>query len=240
MLRTTGYLLAGFGILTIVSGCGQTPQPEYRAARELSAKTADPVASTDVVSPVAIAEPPADATVVDNSAMMSVRPELAAKLLEEPVSALEIANRQVELLIPHKTFGRDKKTNSLRITYEDLNLLKVLNMDPVTIDAVSHMPEWLTSLDGQLVRVRGFMDIQYEPEGLDRFVLLRDNKECCYGPGAKIYDHIMVRMKDGTTTDYIPLQESFEVVGRFRIHLEHAKGSIYGLYSIDDAVVLRR
>ncbi len=39
--------------------------------------------------------------------------------------------------------------------FDDIDLLKVLNMDPVTPDAVEKMPSWLRSLDGRRVRFAG-------------------------------------------------------------------------------------
>jgi hypothetical protein len=33
-------------------------------------------------------------------------------------------------------------------------------------------------------------------------VLVRDNQECCFGPGAAIYDCILVEMKPGLTAEY--------------------------------------
>ena len=33
-------------------------------------------------------------------------------------------------------------------------------------------------------------------------VLVRDNLECCFGPGAALYDCVMVRMNPGKTTNF--------------------------------------
>jgi hypothetical protein len=37
---------------------------------------------------------------------------------------------------------------------------------------------------------------------LAQFVLVRDNMQCCFGPGAALYDCIVVQMDDGQTTDF--------------------------------------
>jgi hypothetical protein len=164
----------------------------------------------------------------------------AEALSELPVWALALANpRQIELLVPTKTWSKDRQNDAIRLTFEDINLLSVLNMEPVTADAVSYMPEWLRSLDGKRVRLRGYMYLTYEPE-VERFVLLRDNLECCFGPGAKIHDNLMVDMKPGTKAKYVDMRESLEVVGRFRIDLKAERGYIYGLYRIEDATVIKQ
>ena len=38
--------------------------------------------------------------------------------------------------------------------------------------------------------------------GIKQFVLVRDNQECCFGPGAALYDCILVEMKPGKTAEY--------------------------------------
>ncbi len=225
-----------------LSGCGSTSLDEYRVVDQsvaISARSEQADSGRDAKKDAA--EAPVDALRVENGAMLSVRPEMAANTSDVAVSALEISNpRRVELLVPQKSFSKDRKTGALRITYDDLNLLTVLNMEPVTDDAVSWMPAWMTSLNGQMVRVRGFMLPTFQVEGLEGFALLRDNQVCCYGPGAKIYDHILVKMKEGTTARYVPLQESLDVVGRFKIDLQSAGESVFQLYVIEDAVVISR
>ncbi len=235
--RWRGFLTA-VGLMVVLSGCGSSSLDDYRVIDQkvaISSRAEQPDLGRDSTMAAA------DALQVENVAMMSIRPGSSLNTSDVAVSALEIANpRKVELLVPQKSFAKDRKTGALRITYDDLNLLTVLNMEPVTDDAVSWMPAWMTALNGQMVRVRGFMYPPYQAEGLEGFVLLKDNQNCCYGPGAKIYDHILVKMKAGTTARYVPLQESLEVVGRFKIDLESAGESVFQLYVIEDAAVISR
>jgi len=57
-------------------------------------------------------------------------------------------------------------------------------------------------LDGSRVRIRGFILPPPQQTGLTRFVLVRDNMACCFGPGAAIYDSMIVQMPKGLTMDY--------------------------------------
>lgn len=148
--------------------------------------------------------------------------------------------RTVELLVPDKSFQRDRTSNALRVSYDDLDLLKVLNMEPVTSNAVELMPAWLTDLNGQRIRIRGFMFPTFEAEGLERFVLARDNQICCFGRDPKVYDVIQVDMHAGKTTRYIPATRSFDVVGRLKIDFRIEDGKPFGLYCIEDAEVIER
>ena len=134
-----------------------------------------------------------------------------------------------------KTEGPD---GAVRVSYDDLDLLKVLKMDPVTPDAAEKMPAWLRQLHGKRVRIRGFMYPPFQETGIPKFVLARDNQICCFGRNPKIYDLIEVTMQAGTTTDYIQ-GRPFDVVGKFRIELGQLEdGMIFGLYYIDNASVI--
>jgi hypothetical protein len=161
----------------------------------------------------------------------------------QPVSATSpnaVTPRTAELLIPEKTFQRDAASKALRVSFDDLDLLKVLNLEPVTENGVALMPAWLKGLNGQRVRLRGFMYPTFEAEGIERFVLARDNQICCFGRDPKVYDLVQVDMRNGKSTDYIPATRAFDVIGRFKIDVESEDGKPYGLYHIEDAEIVDR
>ena len=155
-----------------------------------------------------------------------------------PTAAAE--PRKVEVLIPEKTFRTDAASKALRVSYDDLDLLKVINMEPVTADAVDQMPAWLKGLSGQRIKIRGFMYPTFESEGIERFVLARDNQICCFGRDPKIYDLIQIDMRAGKTTNYIPYTRSFDVIGRLKIEMAAADGKPFGLYFLEEAEVIDR
>ncbi|MEM9351382.1 MAG: DUF3299 domain-containing protein [Planctomycetota bacterium] len=55
---------------------------------------------------------------------------------------------------------------------------------------------------GQDIRIRGYIYPTLKQKGIKQFVLVRDNLECCFGPGAALYDCILVTMVDGETAEY--------------------------------------
>ncbi|MEZ6127403.1 MAG: hypothetical protein R3C59_01810 [Planctomycetaceae bacterium] len=172
-------------------------------------------------SPQSTAEPTGDATAVANYDDVDS---------SEPL--------EIKLLVPEKRFRPEGDSGSLRVSYDDIDLLKVLNMQPVPVDAVEHFPKWLSDLDGQPIRIRGFMYPTFEATGLTRFTLARDNGICCFVREPKIYDIIAVRLADGVTSDYID-NKPFDVEGTFRIVPEADDEELYQLYRIEDAKVLR-
>jgi hypothetical protein len=60
----------------------------------------------------------------------------------------------------------------------------------------------IRALDGRRIRVRGYMLPSFQQSGITQFVLVRDNLQCCFGPGAALYDCIVVEMAAGKSTDY--------------------------------------
>ncbi|QDT37105.1 hypothetical protein [Stratiformator vulcanicus] len=136
------------------------------------------------------------------------------------------------------TFRREGRERALRVTYDDIDLLKLLGVDPVPPDIVSRFPDWLQELDGETVRIRGFMYPAYE-ERLSAFTMARDNEICCFGRNPKIYDLIVVKLLEGTTTQYIA-NRPFDVIGTFRIKPVHQNGNWYQIYRLEDAKVINR
>ena len=207
-----------------------------------------PVESTAPAdSPEATAEIPASAlaplNIVDGSNtsdILKVADGRPAASLGMPAIAPAVAlPGGVRLLIPTRSFKTEGPKEALRVSYDDLDLLKVLNMEPVPDDATRFFPDWLSALNGSRVRIRGFMYPTFESSGIEQFVLARDNQICCFGRDPKVYDLIAVTMLGGKTTDYIP-NRPFDVVGTFRIDLLADGGKPLGLYWLEDAEVLDR
>ena len=60
----------------------------------------------------------------------------------------------------------------------------------------------IKALDGKRISLRGFMLPSYTADGIEEFVLVRDNQICCFGPGAKIYHNSMIEMVPGRSASY--------------------------------------
>jgi hypothetical protein len=73
----------------------------------------------------------------------------------------------------------------------------------------------------------------FQQSGIKQFVLVRDNQECCFGPGAAIYDCILVEMEKGTTANFST--RPVAVKGRFEIDTESYRfpdGSLMAIYKM--------
>jgi len=188
--------------------------------------------STDADDTAAVAE------TIDPSQDTTATPAVVSIDTADEVSTetpAEVKPQPIKLLIPHRQFR--KEGNALRASFDDIDLLKSLNMAPVPIDAADHFPDWLHSLNGAYVRIRGYMRPGFEAEDITQFLFVRDNGECCYGPIPKIYDMIAVELADGESTDLIE-GTPFDVEGTFRIEPHADEVELYGLFFIDDGVIL--
>jgi hypothetical protein len=80
----------------------------------------------------------------------------------------------------------------------------------------SMLPEKIEKMHGSMIRIRGYILPSFQQKGITQFVLVRDNMECCFGPGAALYDCILVEMASGKSTAYTI--RPVAVLGKFEIH----------------------
>lgn len=66
----------------------------------------------------------------------------------------------------------------------------------------SMLTKKIEDLDGKRVRIRGYILPSFQQKGIKQFILVRDNMECCFGPGAALYDCIVVEMAKGKSTSF--------------------------------------
>ena len=98
------------------------------------------------------------------------------------------------------------------------------------------LPPAVDALQGHSVRIRGYILPSFQQRGITQFVLVRDNMECCFGPGALLHDCVVVRMRPGKSADFSI--RPVAVAGSFRIEeLKGPDGKHLAIYAIDgDAV----
>ena len=93
-----------------------------------------------------------------------------------------------------------EKSGGLKsITFDDIKL-DLKKDEPFKRDV--HLTEKVAKLDKQRVVIRGWILPGFQQSGITQFVLVRDNKECCFGPGAALYDCILVEMESGKSTHH--------------------------------------
>jgi hypothetical protein len=90
-------------------------------------------------------------------------------------------------------------------------------------------------LDKKTVKLRGFIlpTSVFQNSGIKQFVLVRDNQECCFGPGALLFDCVIIEMEPGKTATFSTRVVS--VKGKLEIDSEsfrYPEGGHYAIYKM--------
>ncbi len=250
-------------VLAVLFGCGAENSSEYRTVdveNPPSPSAVEPVSSLDTPTqpetpPEMKPRPPVAEVVTQDSARPLAETELAVsdarpfavplpeRLPAESVTTSPVATPgspmpgKIQLLVPEKTFVTEGAEKALRVTFDDIDLLKVLNMDPVPPDVADHLPGWLSGLNGERIRLRGWMFPPSREDGISRFMFVRDNGICCFGRRPQVYDKVAVSLKDGLTTRYIQ-GRPFDVIGVLSVEADVEDGEVIWLYALSDATVI--
>jgi hypothetical protein len=95
------------------------------------------------------------------------------------------------------------------------------------------LTEKVKNLAHRRIRISGYMFPGgiYKHTGITEFILVRDNQECCFGPGAALFDCVVVRMKPGATADFSILPISVE--GEFSIQEFRQADTLRAIFHLD-------
>lgn len=114
------------------------------------------------------------------------------------------------------------------VTFDDIKL-ELKKGDPY--DA-SYLTPKVKDLDGKAIRIRGFILPSFQQSGIKQFVLVRDNQECCFGPGALLHDCVLVEMIAPASATFTTRPVSVE--GKFSVReLKGPDGKHLAIYHLD-------
>ncbi len=118
----------------------------------------------------------------------------------------------------------DRPTVEERLSRETAKAKGDLTFDDIKFDLKKGgefqrdmLPKEIEELNKKTVRIRGYIlpASVFKQSGIEEFVLVRDNMECCFGPGAALYDCIIVQMEAGKTAEFstrpVAVRGKFEV-----------------------------
>ena len=113
------------------------------------------------------------------------------------------------------------------ISFDDIKL----DMEKGAAFTRDLLPKRVTALEGQAIRIRGYILPSFQQTGLTQFVLVRDNQECCFGPGAALHDCVVVRMQPGRSANFSI--RPVAVTGRFQVsELRGPDGKHLAIYAL--------
>jgi hypothetical protein len=114
------------------------------------------------------------------------------------------------------------------ITFDDI---KLEMQKGETYDS-SKLTDKVRGFDGKPIKIRGYILPSFQQNGIKQFILVRDNMECCFGPGALLHDCVVVEMIAPATTSYSTRPVSVE--GNFSVReLKAPDGTYLAIYHLD-------
>jgi hypothetical protein len=210
--------------LSILAGCDESARSSTPAqgSAQVASKTADRKAAPPVADPAAKAGSAADPAAAKLPGGTS--PSAAA-------TANSASNPRASTTAPATL-----RTDARGITDITFDTIK-FDMQKTEPFLRSMLTPTIEGLAEKRVRIRGYILPPFQQTGLTQFVLVRDNLECCFGPGAALYDCILVEMLPGKNTDYDVRPVAVE--GVFKIEeFKGPDGKHLAIYRLDGESVI--
>lgn len=199
----------------VATGSGQPTSPAEGASAE---------PAKDGQSTAEAAEKPANSVSGDQSTSSGQSEQSGERPADQPAavdaanppppasSASDGANRPTRDHMAPQQVATGGDGRARNITFDNL---KFEMEDPKSrLFKREMLTDEIEKLSGNRVRIRGFI-LPGALEEFSNFVLVRDNQECCFGPGAAIYDSMMVDMTDGQIVKFstrpVTVEGTFEV-----------------------------
>jgi len=129
----------------------------------------------------------------------------------------------------NSTQTKNAKPKTFELTFDDLKF----EMEKGGKFSRSMLTSKINSYDNGIVKLRGYIRPSFSQSGLTKFIFVRDNKECCFGPGAAIFDCVLVRLAKGTKTDFTVRPVTIE--GKFSLkEYKGPDGKVWSIYRMND------
>lgn len=116
-------------------------------------------------------------------------------------------------LEPPRRAGSKNASGVLDLTFDDLKF----DIEKGGKFERAMLPKKIEDLKGQKITIRGYIlpTSVFQREGIKQFILVRDDKECCFGPMAAIYDCMRIDIVSDAvasfTTRPITVEGEFEI-----------------------------
>ncbi len=217
-------------VAAIVAGCSSQTQPTYEESAADSVQTEAPT-TQNPASGVDVnrrSDDPTHASSADDSSAAAMA--APSQSSDEEVTKF-VGQDGRERVVPTGPPPTDRE-GRLELTFDDLSF----EMEKGSKFERSMLTDRIKKFHGSEVRLRGFIRPSFRQSNIEKFVFVRDDKECCFGPGAAIYDNALVSLKKGTQTDYTV--RPIVVTGQMYLK-EYATpdGMILSIYRIKNAKI---
>ena len=210
---------AFLAFLVLVCVCIALPGCQSADANAKSDDANGPEVTVEKLTPTEATEAQSEEASAEQKPKRLARGEMPEEWIEE----------QRERVVPIDTTG-----DKLDLTFDDLKF----DIEIGQAFERELLSEDVKALHGKEITISGYMRPSFKATGLKGFIFVRDDKECCFGPQAAIYDCVRVRLTKGTDTDY--LVRPFKVRGDFYLkEREGPDGAIWSIFNMKNAKIER-
>ena len=131
------------------------------------------------------------------------------------------------------SFG-DKKRAGNSITFDDIKF----DMEKGDRFKRTMLTDSINELAGERIKLKGYIRPSIKQKGLTKFIFVRDDKECCFGPGAALFDCVLVTLAKGKKSDFTV--RPITVEGDFYLkEFKGPDGKIWAIYRMKNCEVKR-
>jgi hypothetical protein len=227
MIVVDGRYFAAICVICVSAVCGGCYKP---AAGESSSYTPPTSAAP---TPIATPSPSATPSASAPSAAIQASVEAALRNPYPPnATPVEVRPSRSPVRRPKAQAAPDTADGVLGLTFDDL----VFPMEKDQPFVESLLTDKIRGLFGRKVKIRGYIHPSCPFQtGVTSFILVRDDQSCCFGPGAALYDAIIVDMLPGRTTNFSTKPIAVEGVLTFREFKDFGKH--LAIYHLDAEAV---
>ncbi len=168
------------------------------------------------------AESERPAAQTDQHASSSATPAVASPLSNatSPPSVTEVAFVQD---------SRESSGKAKRVTFDDIKF----EMKKGSKFRRRMLTDKIKGLLSKNIKIRGYILPSFKETGITTFVLVRDNMDCCFGPGAALFDCIVVQMVEGKSTKFSVRPVTVEGKFSFEKIEDPINGTLRAIYHLD-------
>ncbi len=117
------------------------------------------------------------------------------------------------------------------LTFDDIKF----DMDKEAEFDRAFLTDKINDLDGKRIRIRGYILPSFKQTNISKFILVRDNQECCFGPGAALCDCILVKLEKGQEIDFTV--RPITVTGTFYLKEFKSGNKVLAVFRLKNGVV---
>jgi hypothetical protein len=108
--------------------------------------------------------------------------------------------------------------------------ISYVELQPDAAEAGQQVPPSALALEGKKIFIKGYVYPGRQKEGIRRFLLVRDQGECCFGGNPKITDRILVELEEPLRLAYTPRMH--KLGGVFHVEaqsaaIDNAQGGVF-------------